>query len=207
MKRLVLSSLLLMALSFGGTMFYLNQNPGMEEITRLDLHCSFPAYDLGDLTTQADLILEGTISSSSAARWNNTDNRKPDELKGKDMIMADYVLKVDNVLKGEAPEGNEVVIRTFGGKTSDFVINNDSQPPLQKGEELVVFLIKDTTIYSQEGDDDHWIFLGGSQGAYWISNDELVSARQSIKEPDFMNEVQQFVKNPRKYEYAESIER
>ncbi len=103
-----------------------------------------------DLVRDATAIVEGRVLSTSSF-WNETGQ----------VIVTEAVFQVEEKLLGDAP--SILVVRTFGGRVGNFVVEASGFPTFQKGERQLLFLESD------EGGRNR--VLGYQQGQFRIESD------------------------------------
>lgn len=94
------------------------------------------------LSERSDLIIHGRIKHSGNVRWNNRDNKKPRSISTKDLVYQDYFIEPISFLKGELPEHSGAILRSFEGYIGDYSVEDNSQPKLAEGQEVIAFLQK-----------------------------------------------------------------
>jgi hypothetical protein len=108
---------------------------------------SMLAYDIPEMTTQADLVVRGTVGRA-AGRW-----------VGK-RIVTEVTVRVDASLKGAA--ASEVTLYVPGGIADGIGMAVSGAPTFAVGEEVVVFLRQKSGAYD---------VIGLGQGKYSITKD------------------------------------
>ena len=104
-----------------------------------------------DLVRDASAIVQGKVLSTSSF-WNETGQ----------VIVTEAVFQVEERLVGKAP--SVIVVRTFGGRVGDFVVEASGFPTFQKGERQLLFLDKEK--------GGHTKVLGYQQGQFRIERDK-----------------------------------
>jgi hypothetical protein len=84
--------------------------------------------DLEQLITKSDLIVVATVAEQSS-HWNKYGR-----------IVTEVVLEVQQTLKGQASEGEELTVTTLGGRVGDVVMKVDGSPRFIGGASILVFL-------------------------------------------------------------------
>jgi hypothetical protein len=103
-----------------------------------------------DLVRDAAAIVQGRVLSTSSF-WNETGQ----------VIVTEAVFQVEERLVGKAP--SVVVVRTFGGRVGNFVVEASGFPTFRKGERQLLFL------EAEKG--GHNRVLGYQQGQFRIERD------------------------------------
>ena len=208
MKKLIGVGIVLSLLIVSGVVLYKSNantvggskpmlaNPKGNEIVSIVENGSYAMYSLEDLTNETELIVRGTVKSVSEPRWNNQENRKPNAISGKDTIYKDTVFKVDKVYKGNAGL-SMLEVRSFGGRTADFEIDSDMELKLNVGDEAVLFLVPDDTIYNKEKAAGHYILLGSLQAVYSISGNDASNVHESMKVAELEQKIKDYLGNPK----------
>jgi hypothetical protein len=211
MKKIIAASIVISLLIVGGVVFYLNNmnnantvgapkpapaKPKGNEIASMAEFGSYPMYVLEDLTKGAELIVKGTVKSVSEPRWNNKENRKPDPIRGEDTIYKDTVFEVDKECKGTA-SSNTVKVRSSGGRTDDFELINDMELKLNVGDEAIMFLVHDDSIYNKEKDTEHYVLLGALQAVYSISGSDASNVHESMTVAELEQKIEDYLRNPK----------
>ena len=62
---------------------------------------------------------------------------------------------------------------------------------------VTVFLINDNTLYNKDKTDDHFIILGGVQGAFKLDKDELSNGNEKFEASEFKRKIQKYLQNPK----------
>lgn len=206
MKRLI-TVILLICIAFTGYNIYQFVSTREKNVAaKVIMECSYPYYDLEDLTSKADIIVQGKIQKIDEPKWNTLSGNKPDSITSEDMIYTDIYLKVDYIVKGDITQDKIIPIRTFCGKTNDFEIVNSSFPQVIKGEGITVFLINDNTIYNKDKKKDHYILLGAEQGLYRNINNEISNVHEKMSNQEFKEKTKYYLNNPKRYENIKSQE-
>ena len=103
-----------------------------------------------DLVRDASAIVQGKVLSTSSF-WNETGQ----------VIVTEAVFQVEERLVGKAP--SVIVVRTFGGRVGDFVVEASGFPTFRKGERQLLFLEREK--------NGHNKVLGYQQGQFRIERD------------------------------------
>jgi hypothetical protein len=82
-----------------------------------------------DLTFVADLVIEAEVEQAV-----------PEREPGSEYIRSHYTLRITQVLKGDAFEGDAVLVRSFGGIVGDDLATMVNAPTFTPGERVIVFL-------------------------------------------------------------------
>lgn len=197
MRKIIIWVVVLCFLFTGVNIYRLMTKDVAPKIDGIQVDSLLPQYNLEDLTNDSELIISGVVVEISDAKWNNIDNKKPEKITGKDTIYRDVTLKVDSIIKGDVSSGSHVTIRTLGGAVDNFKMEDDSQPELNKGDEVIAFLLNDNTIYNKEKTKDHFIVLGSEQGIYKLSGNEISNSNEKLKLDEFMQKTKSYLLNPK----------
>lgn len=109
---------------------------------------TFVAMTPNQLVAQADAVVVGQVVERASA-W--TDSGR--------LIYTDNVLRVDEVVLGDAPAF--VTVRTFGGQVGDMMVEAHGFPHFESDERVLVFL-------KDEGDAGAVRVLGYQQGHFRV---------------------------------------
>lgn len=208
MKKVIGISLTLVlcgAITLGNISYMQSVN----KVTKVDIHNSHPFYDLEDLTNKADLIVRGVVNDITKDKWNNKENRKPKKLTGDDIIYKDNLIKVNKVLKNTSNSSNinDVKVRTYSGTVEGFIMSDDSQYAFNKGEEVILFLQVDDSVYNEDKSTAHFVVIGGLQGVYKSNGtNKFKNVHEDLDEADLKSNVEKYISNPKKYPPFESVE-
>jgi len=114
-------------------------------------------YSIDHLSDSADLVVVGTVSSSTPYKWRDAHHS---------ILFTDFHFTVDSVLKGD-PDAKEILIRQTGGKVScktSYIIDD---PLFTKRTKMVLFL--------REYAPNCYSVLGGPQGRFIVRNGKVYS--------------------------------
>ena len=122
-----------------------------------------------ELTYIADLIVEADVEAVDAERED-----------GANWIKTIVTLRLTRVLKGQAIEGDRVLVREWGGSIDGDVTEVSSAPVYTPGERVFVFL------EPEERPDAMWRTLGMTQGKFTLI-EEADTGRDVMLMVDSMN--------------------
>lgn len=88
---------------------------------------TFVAMDQAELVAASDAVIQGEVLEVYSF-WNKEGNA----------VLTEARILVEEVVAGQAP--SEVVVRTFGGRVGDYVLEAHGFPVFQKGQHLLLFL-------------------------------------------------------------------
>lgn len=88
---------------------------------------TFVAMDTAELVAASDAVIQGEVLEVYSF-WNRDGNA----------ILTEARVLVDEVVLGQAP--SEVVVRTFGGRVGDYVLEAHGFPTFQEGQKVLLFL-------------------------------------------------------------------
>jgi hypothetical protein len=187
--RAVLISLLV-CLVFTSSVLYLHYVQKKIQPISLKISGSIPYYTPNELSGLADLIVEGNVASISPGKWNTSDGKKPNKISLNDIIYREVSVNVKNVLKGTINVDSVIKVYSHEGiDESGFSVYSDAEPKFTEGEDVILFLSKDNTIYNKSKSSDHYIVTGLILGKYDINNgiatNEYSNEQKSIPLEDF----------------------
>jgi hypothetical protein len=179
MKKLILpiSLLAILAIVITGVVFFIPKEK------KVNLSLLVVDQDITSLTKDSVAIAIGTIKDILPSRlgMDNSGNR---------IVFTDYVLLVKNTIKGNVDE--EVKIRIIGGSVGEgknkFSVFAEDEPDFVKGEEILVFLSKNSGGFF-DLPVDHYAVEGRFQGKYQIINNEARNPKGIFKLDKVMNEI------------------
>jgi len=127
-----------------------------------------------ELAENSDLILIGSVKEILPARWNTPDGEQPEnafEGSGLDVVIyRDVVISVDEYLKNSLPS-NEVVVRVLGGTVGNLGMDVEDEPSFEPGEDVLLYLVEDTSPFTKDLRPEHFRVTGVSQGKYTLTGD------------------------------------
>lgn len=178
-----------------GLINLVNQQKNTDSNT-INISASYRMFDQELLVNESEIAVKGTIEKVLDQKWNTSNNKKPTDIKGDDMIYRDIILKVSEVFKGNIGVDEKIIMRTFGGTVDNFTVQFDPQINFLKGEEVIVFLSNDDTPYNKQKTKDHYKILGGLQGIYRISGDDVQNIHEKLNMEEFKDKTKKFLLNP-----------
>ena len=125
---------------------------------------------LDDLMVTSDLILRGSVISSSSFKIAPVFGGEP-------MIFTDYLIRPAAVLRGEAK--NDVTVRIKGGNLDNETVISDAGPDLTKGEEYLLFLYSPNMGGGYNTEGDYYYVRGANQGAFSKAYEETYKSAVS----------------------------
>ena len=117
--------------------------------------------DIKELTETADLVVQGTVTSSVSYIW-----RLPYDAPGNWEIFTNYTFAVERILKGEIKQ-EEIIIDQTGGKIGRNIRYIDDDPLLPEGAKMILFL--------REYAPNNCCILGGPQGRFHVLKNKVYS--------------------------------
>jgi len=119
-------------------------------------------FSLEQLAKQADMIVEAHVTApavqSASVRLGPTDFL---------LAFTDSRVHIDNKLKAPPFEtGNEVLIRTLGGRTPEADVTVDSEAQLSAKEDVILFLTRNFPV---DLPPNVFAVMGGFQGKFSVS--------------------------------------
>lgn len=88
---------------------------------------TFVAMDTAQLVAASEAVVQGEVAEVYSF-WNQDGSA----------VMTEARVLVDEVVSGQAP--SEVVVRTFGGRVGDYVLEAHGFPTFQEGQKVLLFL-------------------------------------------------------------------
>lgn len=88
---------------------------------------TFVAMDTAQLVAASESVVQGEVAEVYSF-WN----------RGGDAVLTEARILVDEVVAGQAP--SEVVVRTFGGRVGDYVLEAHGFPTFHEGQKVLLFL-------------------------------------------------------------------
>jgi len=193
--RVVLMSILA-CLVFTSSVLYLHNIQKKTQPTSMRISGSIPYYAPNELSGLADLIVEGNVVSISPGRWNTNDGKKPDKISINDIIYQEISINVQNVLKGTTNVDSVLKVYSHEGTDeSGFSVFSDAEPKFTVGENVLLFLSKDNTIYNKLKSNDHYVVTGLILGKYDIKNGIATNEYTKDKKSISLNDLRALVKS------------
>lgn len=123
-----------------------------------------------ELINDASVIIRGTVKEILPSKWSN-----PDFIKGEDVrniIQTDVLVMVEDKYKGVLYDEKEVIVRINKGEIEDIKMISDGYPDFILGEEVVLFLSKDSGDLA-DIKENYYVLTGMLQGKFSLmeSND------------------------------------
>ncbi|WNY27653.1 hypothetical protein [Methanolapillus ohkumae] len=124
----------------------------------------------------SDFVIHGKVREILPALWNTPDGQAPSSEDSDYYIFHDVIIEIDDVYKGKLNnEQNEIHVRKIGG-----VIENTRcrtmTPDYQKGQEVILFLNKDTIPLTSKNEPEHYFELNEQGQIYVKSNGVAMNA-------------------------------
>jgi hypothetical protein len=123
-----------------------------------------PSRSIEELTQEAGAVIRGRVTAQRVAE---------DPESGRVFTLS--TVTIDECYKGRDRQGAEVVVRQPGGNIGDLSVVVAGSAPLQRGQEVVLFLA------DREGPTRR--LVGLSQGAWFVSRGPDGDARLSPERP------------------------
>lgn len=149
----------LVVLAFG--VLALSQSPGQQPgPVVIEYHADRAVYPtLDELTATATDIITGAVSGVHSTYYAGT---HPDHL----LPFTVFQVDVRTTVKGDA--SGEILVRQFGEATQDHVVRVTDDPPLQLGEEFVLFLGRSEDPQESMPVPESYAIVGGPQGRFLV---------------------------------------
>ena len=101
----------------------------------------------GEAARRSDLIAQASVSEKLSPFWSNPDRKRP-QLSDRELaltpqysIYTPYSLEIEQVLKGEFPDGGRIELNRLGGQIENDVVTLEHDLfSLTPGTEVIVFL-------------------------------------------------------------------
>lgn len=142
---------------------------------------SFDELNEGDLAEAAEAVAVLRIAESGAPRWNSEANKpwvSDDPFSRTPLVFQDHKAAVVRVVAGKSL-GDEVTIRTIGGRVGQVDVSMESEASLVEGRTYLLYL-RQVDFPMQEGSERSWTVVAGSQGVFseqgggeWVSSGGL----------------------------------
>lgn len=146
-----------------------------------------------DLNNYSDVVVIGTVKKTLPSKWNTIDGKQPDKelndlIPGVDVIYTDTVVNVDKYLKNPL-SSKEIVVRRFIGTVGNVSIESDDEPSLKPGEKVLLYLSKDTSLYTNVG-SEHFLITGASQGKFKLTDDgKAVRPDETVSQDELLSTI------------------
>lgn len=151
-----------------------------------------PAYNLVQLKHMSTCIILGNVTEILPSKWSSTP-RDLNNITNDPIIYTDVNINVEKYLK-EPQSENNIMVRTMGGETEDYIYDVDTTPKFKVGERVLLFLSNDTNPVYNKIPPEHYEVVGYDQGKYtlnengtantlngkYIGTNELISSISSI---------------------------
>lgn len=141
---------------------------GFVALPREALATTMIEFDTGDLTIQADLILQGTVTSTWTEFGEN----------GR-YIYTFGMVDVDRVIKGNV-QSDAFIIKRPGGSIGEVTMEVPAAADFETGDEVILFLLDDSSYESN--------ILGWEQGRFTI--EDGIVEQNGKRVSDFIAEVE-----------------
>lgn len=151
-----------------------DDNVLMYPVCRVTMHNDTYVYAIDELIKKSDFIITGYVVRVNEPKWNNNENKQPNNINDDDVIYKDYIIKIENLVKGMDYSINEVKLRSFEGTINGFTIEDNSQIVLNPNDKITVFLEKDKSRFNKKKQMDYFVPVGDKQGVF-LYNDEKIS--------------------------------
>jgi len=162
------------------TIFYISikKQPFKEPVIFTE-EASLRRLSIDDKIREAEIIVIGEVNTTLPAKWkfDNVKDAKsatPQEVLDAGGLFTDYLVSIDQILKGSYKEP-KIRVRAFMGETNQVRWENSSQPVYIKGQVYLLFLRQDygPTNFVDPGD---YISVNADTAIYKINNGQAVSA-------------------------------
>lgn len=171
-------SMMILILFFSGSISN-TQNQEVEqtyESVAIPIGGEIPALSLNELADQSEVIAIGTVKEISPSTWNTPDGKR----RGKtikdigelDTMYTDVSIGVEKYLKGSLNK-DEVIVRIEGGEDNYTTVTIDYEPSFKEGEKVLVYLRNDTSPFTKDVGQRHYVVTGYSQGKFSLTDDGI----------------------------------
>jgi hypothetical protein len=126
-----------------------------------------------ELSNLSDTIFIGKVKEILPGRWNTIDGKEPAtdvEIDPFDLIYTDIIISVDKYLKNPL-SSKEVIVRVVGGTIGNVSMEAEFEPSFKNGENVLLFLTKDTNPGTKDLRPDHFVVTGLMMGKFTLTND------------------------------------
>jgi hypothetical protein len=124
-------------------------------------------------TAEADLIVVGRVTGEES-KWSEP----------KKNIYTYAYISIEEYIKGFSLD-KDITIRCLGGTVGDIVSAVPGMASFEKGERVVVFLIRDLR-------SDNFFVVRGMYGKYKIREDNTVASIE-VSLPEFLDEIRRYI--------------
>lgn len=169
-----------------------DDNVLMYPVCRVTMHSSECVFGMDELIKASEVIVSGYVENVSEARWNNLENKQPQNISSEDVIYKDYEIKIEKVIKGIDAALNHIKLRSFEGVVNGFTVEDNSQAILNAGDRLVVFLKKDKSIFNKRKQMDYYVPVYQKQGVFLYDSDKVTNTYLSFDIDEFNSQMQIF---------------
>lgn len=125
----------------------------------------YPSFTKTELVNDSDLIVKAKIEEISDSKYANPNFELGDDIPN--VIVTDVLVSTETVYKGSVSPGDNIKIRTEGGKVGKDEYVNEDMPSFQTGDQVILFLS-----FPRAGEDnkiitkDYYVF-NPVQGVYF----------------------------------------
>ncbi|MDV0447384.1 hypothetical protein MsAg5_12710 [Methanosarcinaceae archaeon Ag5] len=135
-----------------------------------------------EMTEKATLIVSATVKQNMPARWDTQDGSDPSSRTESMfstngyLIFQDTLIEVEEVHKGELPEGdNQIYVRQSGGAVNDVEMINEYTVNYQKDQQVLLYLFEDTGTRSYGLGPEHYFAYPGKGQLFITDENEAVN--------------------------------
>lgn len=122
-----------------------------------------PDLDYGDLMKESSLVIRGkVVDQSGAFQITPVFGDSPSNF-------TDYLLQVEEVLRGNANPKDIVSVRIQGGLVDKLNVIVEDSPNFNIGDEVLVFMYQPNMGSGYNTEGDYYYVLGVNQGAFYLT--------------------------------------
>jgi hypothetical protein len=182
----------------------------VNEPTTIDLNVNFIHYNHEELSNYSDTILIGTVKEILPSRWNTIDGRQPNktltELNPIDeLIYTDIIINVDKYFKNPLAS-HEVIVRVINGTVGNVSMKSDAEPKFEKGEKVLLYLIKDTNPSTKNIGSEHFIVTDFYESKFTLTDDgKAIGFDENTTLNELLNTIKQINNNTNDNGIAKTI--
>ncbi len=151
---------------------------------------SLEYLDLNELDIRSELIVIGTVKEILPAKWNTQNGKRRgdtvDEFGEDDTIYTDIIVSVESYLKNPLNQ-EEIRVRIEGGEDELVSMSVDYEPQFKEGENVLIYLRKDTYPNFKDVGPKHYVVTGYCQGKFSLTDDQM--AVRPYENPLKLNEL------------------
>lgn len=151
---------------------------------------SIEQLDDKELFTNSETIVIGKVKETLPSKYGDKTSKDTD-FGPSHVIYTDIIISVDKYLKNPLST-NEVRVRVAGGTIGDDSLTMEDEPTFKTGENVLLYLTKDTSPATQDIGPDHFVVTGLLQGKFTLTDDgKAVRPGETVSQDELLGTIKE----------------